>query len=353
MNESISVSSDADVQWGVQVELGNILVVKDTKSSGKFTTFTFRFRIGQSVHEFTSRYSRLYKFQEALSKQETFQKAFKYDPPPFPSKSYFTDYTKPKNYKKRAKKLEEWFKQLLLKPTILRNHVFQKGIDLNKPLQDKMTEIAIDLGNRDVILKTYDRKKGKHKRRPVGDGRAFHNDPRGKGRYPEPKMQNMGSSTASILDDQDGTVSNEESMTRQSGSLDADDDSKGKQPAIRKMSQQQLASFLSALQHETEQDLIDVTFEQENMAIHSGIYDAAKIEAAKCFYLSEVLPSFLMPNDPFRDEPFPENAQRINAELLRMMDSGHRREREEHLEAVDKSAYEIRDLILSNCLLKQ
>merc|ERR1719474_751346 len=132
MLNSPSISSgDADVQWRVQVELGDIRV-KNTKSSGKYTTFTFRFRVGQSVHEFTSRYSRLHKFQSELSKQEIFQRAFKYDPPSFPSKSYFTDYTKPKNYKKRAKKLEEWFQKLLLKPAILKDPVFQKGIDLDQ-----------------------------------------------------------------------------------------------------------------------------------------------------------------------------------------------------------------------------
>ena len=101
MNESMSVSSaDAEIQWGVQVELGKIQVVKDSKSGKQFTTFTFRFKIGQAglllpaalyiaihsmhsnaivplaVHDFTSRYSRLYKFQDDLSKNERFQKAF-------------------------------------------------------------------------------------------------------------------------------------------------------------------------------------------------------------------------------------------------------------------------------------
>merc|ERR1719242_2189280 len=161
MDESVS-SADSQIQWGVQVELGKIQVVKD--ASGKFTTFTFHFRIGQTVHDFTSRYSRLYKFQESLLKSERYQKAFMGDPPPFPSKSYFTDYTKPKNYRKQANKLLEWFQQILSKPTVLMDSKFQKGIHLRKSLQDKMTEIAIDLANRNKVLNMYG---GRYERKPV------------------------------------------------------------------------------------------------------------------------------------------------------------------------------------------
>ena len=115
-----------------------------------------------------------------------------------------------------------------------------------------------------------------------------------------------------------------------------------------------MESLLTKLQQQTEELLVDVTFEQENMAIHSGNYDAARIDAAKCFDLSDVLPPFLMPNDPFRLEPFDDNKQMINAELLKMMDDNHRETRDKYLESVDKIAYEIRDLILSNCeLLKE
>jgi len=346
MNESMSFSSaDAEVQWRVTVELGEINVIRDLKSSSKFTTFTFIFRVGQEAHSFTSRYSRLYKFQEALSKSEQFQKAFNYDPPSFPSKSYFTDYTKAKNYQKRAKKLHKWFEEILKQPAVLTDKTFQSGIHLPKHLQDKMTEIGIDWANMKRVLKLH------HAHNNTNTGRRQQQKPKKVRPHPrsgriDPKLQQLGfekeGGNGMIID---------EAITATSTPDKIDDVQPVASPA---MTQLEVASFLSQLQQNTEDLLIDVTFEQEDMAIHSGHCDADKIEAARCFTLSQVLPSFLMPDDPLRSEPFQENTQMINEELLRMMDDEYRRNREKHLESVDKIAYEIRDLILSNCeLLKE
>merc|ERR1719242_799324 len=194
MNESMSISSaDTEVQWRVTVELTEPKVVRDLKSSSKFTTFTFIFRVGQEAHSFTSRYSRLYKFQEALSKSEQFQKAFKYDPPSFPSKSYFTDYTKPKNYQKRNKKLHKWFEEILKKPAVLTDKTFQSGIHLPKHLQDKMTEIGIDWAN---MLRVFNMHNHAHSnthpgsRRPQQKPKKVTKHPRS-GRI-DPKLQPLG-----------------------------------------------------------------------------------------------------------------------------------------------------------------
>eukprot|EP01084_Bolivina_argentea_P082584 149520_1 len=146
--------STSDIQWAVHVDLGPCRVVKDEK--GRFTTFTFKFRIGQENHEFTSRYSKLYKFHESLSKNEVFQKAFNYDPPKFPPKSWMTDFTKPKNYKKRAKKLLDYFEILVSKPLVLRDKLFQKGIHLPKALQKTMSQIAVDLQSRKRVIDLFD-----------------------------------------------------------------------------------------------------------------------------------------------------------------------------------------------------
>ena len=254
------------------------------------------------------------------------------------SGSYFTDYTKAKNYNKRAHKLLKWFETLLSKPAVLRDKTFQKGIHLPKHLADKMTEIAIDWANRDRCIK-MSTKTGKP--RPTRQSDRYSNGQNGR------EIQKIRS-RKQLLDD-DELEDNEPHVI-----TSAAPNSMTTDPDLRVMSQQQIDSFLTKLQQDTEELLVDVTFEQESMAIHSGNYDAAKIDAAKCFHLSEVLPPFLMPNDPLRSEPFDDNKLMINRELLRMMDGDYRKECEKHLESVDKIAYEIRDLILSNCeLLKE
>lgn len=260
--------------------------------------------------------------------------------------SYFTDYTKPKNYNKRAHKLLKWFELLLSKPAVLRDKTFQKGIHLPKHLQDKMTEIAIDWTAMKRVLDMHSKHKtGKTTRRHVSDSSTRQSDSHRNGQYRK-DIQHRGSNKRSF-DDDEGAMSNEEYTAHQSGLKRTSSSDQ----VMRVMSQQQIESLLTKLQQQTEAILVDVTFEQESMAIHSGNYDATKIDAAKCFDLCDVLPSFLMPIDPLRSEPFHDNKQMINAELLKMMDDDHRETRDKYLESVDKIAYEIRDLILSNCEL--
>eukprot|EP00483_Globobulimina_turgida_P010134 UN10153 len=141
---------------GVKVELGPCRVVRDEK--GKFTTYTLNFRIAQETHSFTSRYAKLYKFHESLLKNEEFQKSFAYNPPDFPPKSWFTDYSKPKNYRKRAHKILKYFKILTSRPSILRNKQFQKGIDLPVNLQKLIKQIAKGLQSKHFIEKNYNKK---------------------------------------------------------------------------------------------------------------------------------------------------------------------------------------------------
>eukprot|EP01084_Bolivina_argentea_P100295 180117_1 len=141
---------------GVRVELGPCRVVRDEK--GKFTTYTLNFRIGEETHSFTSRYAKLYKFHESLLKNEEFQKSFAYNPPDFPPKAWFTDFTKPKHYRKRANKILKYFKILTSKPSILRNKQFQKGIDLPQSLQKLIKQIAKGLQSKHYIEKNYNKK---------------------------------------------------------------------------------------------------------------------------------------------------------------------------------------------------
>eukprot|EP01083_Nonionella_stella_P213655 770421_1 len=83
----------------------------------KYTEYTFTFKIGHKTkyktHSISARYSKLYKLNQSLLKHHKFHKLFKYNPPKFPPKGWFTDYTKSKNYTNRGNALLSYFKQLI------------------------------------------------------------------------------------------------------------------------------------------------------------------------------------------------------------------------------------------------
>eukprot|EP01084_Bolivina_argentea_P085692 154896_1 len=124
----------------VDVEFIACAVVKVNKKS--FINYNFKFTIGDETHYLTSRYSSLRAIHDSYKKDNLFQKAFNGNIPKFPSKRLFTDYTKPKNYQKRAKELENYFKLLISNSLILNNSFFQNSIKLNHELKQLMTSIA-------------------------------------------------------------------------------------------------------------------------------------------------------------------------------------------------------------------
>eukprot|EP01084_Bolivina_argentea_P066020 120336_1 len=130
------------IQEPVSVELDGCNVV--TEYCTNYTTYTFIFTISGRKHNFTSRYSVLRTLHETLSNNQDFQKAFDNDIPKFPSKNWIKNYSKPNNYKTRAKKLLNYFKTLISKPLILKNEIFQNGIELTTDLKQIMTQIAIE-----------------------------------------------------------------------------------------------------------------------------------------------------------------------------------------------------------------
>ena len=110
----------------VIVELGECVVEQDGKH--KHTNYTFNFTIGEKKHQLIARYSVLRSEYEKLTKNASFQKAFNGKPPKFPSKGLFTDYTKPKNYSKRAKELLTYFESIITHPLVLKNELVTQRI---------------------------------------------------------------------------------------------------------------------------------------------------------------------------------------------------------------------------------
>ena len=145
---SLSFHNSPEVQWAVQVSLGECEVKKDNDTNKLYTTYTLIFRIGDDTHKLISRYSELLSIHESLEKQGLLAHAWRSNSlskPVFPAKTWFKDMTKPKNYTKRAQEILKYFQKLTSKPRILSDSKFQKGIQLPKKLRKNIKDIAKDL----------------------------------------------------------------------------------------------------------------------------------------------------------------------------------------------------------------
>ena len=98
-----------------------------------------------------------------MTRSGILDRAFDFNPPAFPPKTWLKDMTKPKNYEKRASQLLEYFEYLVSKPIILKDALFQKEIQLPKHLQKQMSEIAMDLQSRKKVIEKWGHSPSMHK----------------------------------------------------------------------------------------------------------------------------------------------------------------------------------------------
>ena len=138
----------------VNVELDKVNVLKDGNKS--YVSYVFKFIIGSKIHKFNTRYSELLLLHKSFIKNKIFETVFKnYNFPKFPSKHIMTDYTKSKNYNKRAQKLLKYFKLIISKRILLKNKLFQNGIKLPPDLKQLILLIANNDKLSFVQIKSY------------------------------------------------------------------------------------------------------------------------------------------------------------------------------------------------------
>eukprot|EP01084_Bolivina_argentea_P201447 344334_1 len=142
----------ANADRSVHVELGECNVVKVDKKT--HTEYTLKFTIGDQKHEFTSRYSKLNELHSSLSKDASYKKAFTNKPPKFAPKHYFTNFEIKENYEKRGNELLLYFQSIMSRAAVLKNKLFQNGIELTDELKELINSIA-DEHEKSVRLKTY------------------------------------------------------------------------------------------------------------------------------------------------------------------------------------------------------
>ena len=330
-------SNDGDVQWGIHVELGPCRVIKGT--GGKFTTYTFHFKIANEVHEFSSRYSKLYHFHQSLSKSEVFQKAFNYDPPKFPPKYLFKDFTKPKNYRQRGKQLLLWFRFLLSKPLILRDKIFQKGIHLQKELQIKMSQIAIDLQSRKRVINLYANHNHNHNHNHHHNNNHNHN--------------NHHIKKTQIIHNK--PIIKQPNNNNNDKDDDDEEDNNHQEDEIQEFD---LSLLLNKIKQETENEFIfcDDNLFQETI-LNETNYDFDKINELEIFSIYDILPSHLLltntKNNDNDNDNYNKNTFEINKRLLSILNEKENGENNKlnniDNKLIDDISFDIRDQILLNC----
>eukprot|EP01084_Bolivina_argentea_P164092 285331_1 len=117
----------------IKVQLRECTVIRTGKKA--YTRYTFEFIIRKDRHKFTSRYSKLHALHQSMKKEIN-------ELPKFPSKDIFTNYTKQKNYQKRAKELLIYFQSLILNPLVLKNELFINSIHLTHYFKQLIRLIA-------------------------------------------------------------------------------------------------------------------------------------------------------------------------------------------------------------------
>lgn len=329
-----------------------------------------KFRIGEETHSFTSRYNRLYKFHESLLKNEDFQKSFNYNPPDFPPKSWFTDFTKPKNYKKRANKILKYFSILTSKPSILRNKQFQKGIDLPPNLQKLISQIAKGLQSKKYIEKNYNKKLNHSphsKSSTPSTNKKINNNKQNKDNYNKPqKLKTSKSKKKGAMqsiqifdsDNDDGYKqknehnynSNNTSIRPQKVRYDDninDMNIKGKNTSNVKLIQPQreespkLEVLLKDLEIDTDKlfvDIVDGMEVKDDDNVDSMVIDEGFINNLKIFSVDDILP-----NMDILDETL-NTKLTINMDLFKMMNINE-------IEDINDISFDIRDAIITACEL--
>eukprot|EP01083_Nonionella_stella_P029445 81054_1 len=327
---------------GVQVELGPICVVRDEK--GKFTTYTLNFRIAEETHTFTSRYAKLYKFHESLLKNEDFQKSFGYNPPDFPPKSWFTDFTKPKHYKKRANKILKYFKILTGRPSVLRNKQFQKGIDLPSNLQKLIKQIA----KASKQAQKHGKQAQKHTKQVHSPDHRNHKD--------RSNRSNKHKSKSSSRHDHKLHISSRrphssmeyfEKMEQysQNGQLKHNNKYNHTHTAMQtSSSRKNLEILLKDLEGKTDEMFVDI-IDGEGFEMKEHIdqleYHEAMVDDMYLFQIEQVLPKHLlhtMDTKPYENKL---NATKIE-QLFQLMD-------ENDMNDIDDISLDIRDAIITAC----
>eukprot|EP01084_Bolivina_argentea_P164091 285328_1 len=124
----------------IKVQLRECTVIRTGKKA--YTRYTFEFIIRKDRHKFTSRYSKLHALHQSMKKEIN-------ELPKFPSKDIFTNYTKQKNYQKRAKELLIYFQSLILNPLVLKNELFINSIHLT---YHYFKQLIILIANEKVLL---------------------------------------------------------------------------------------------------------------------------------------------------------------------------------------------------------
>ena len=329
------------------------------------------FRIGEETHSFTSRYAKLYKFHESLLKNEDFQKSFSYNPPDFPPKSWFTDFTKPKNYKKRANKILKYFRILTSRPSILRNKQFQKGIDLPPNLQKLISQIAKGLQSKKFIEKNYNKKLNRsphsksstpsmNKKKLNNNNKTQRLNKKGKkginqsiqifdenesSQQKYNKHKTGMKKERDIIDnrtkmrDNDGTMYDNKNNIKTGHKIEFEYHGKEKQESPK------LEILLKDLEIETDKlliDIIDGIEIKENMENYNIDIDDEMINDLKIFDINDILPYSVLMNDINDDYNKYNNNDKINVNLFKMMN-------EIEIEQINDIALDIRDAIITAC----
>eukprot|EP01083_Nonionella_stella_P123083 370670_1 len=126
----------------VKVEMGEPQVISHNKP---FVVYTFYFEFGHIRHPLSARFSTLLDFHRKLMRDRSASALFHgrfAARAVFPSKRWFTDMTKPKNYEARTAELHRYFCALVSSCALLRLPVFHDQLGLDDDGRKTMVEEA-------------------------------------------------------------------------------------------------------------------------------------------------------------------------------------------------------------------
>eukprot|EP01083_Nonionella_stella_P123082 370669_1 len=126
----------------VKVEVGEPQVISHNKP---FVVYTFYFEFGHIRHPLSARFSTLLDFHRKLMRDRSASALFHgrfAARAVFPSKRWFTDMTKPKNYEARTAELHRYFCALVTSCALLCLPVFHDQLGLDDEGRKTMVEVA-------------------------------------------------------------------------------------------------------------------------------------------------------------------------------------------------------------------
>eukprot|EP01084_Bolivina_argentea_P166182 288584_1 len=126
------------VKMSISLSLGACIVLQH--SNKKYTVYSFNLQMMNESHSFTARYSSLAQFHQSLFENEIIKNSFGDNPPSFPSKNWWKDFTKSENYNERANKLLKYFQALVTKESVITSHIFHNGVYLPKHFRDILSK---------------------------------------------------------------------------------------------------------------------------------------------------------------------------------------------------------------------